>query len=253
MIIIKALITGASSGIGKDIAMELSARGYELILVARSEDKLNELKKSVKTKTEIYTYDLSKAENCYALYNSVKNKDVDIIINNAGFGIFEEASKANLDDELKLINVNVVTVHILTKLFLKDFVNKNKGYILNVGSVAGLLAGGPLMASYYASKAYVVRLTEGIYEELRRKKSNVSVSVLCPGPVKTNFNNTAGVKFSTDGLESKKVAKYAIDKMFKKEMLIVPGILPKLGLFSKRFVSDKFLTKLTFEFQKKKM
>ena len=108
------------------------------------------------------------------------------MLNNAGFGAFGEFNSTSLEKELDMINVNIKAVHILTKLFLKDFIKKDKGYILNVASIAAFQA-GPLMATYYSSKAYVLRLTLSIYEELRRLKSNVKVSVLCPGPVDTNF------------------------------------------------------------------
>ncbi len=126
---------------------------------------------------------------------NLKNENIDFVINNAGFGVFGKITETNLEKEVNLINTNITAVHILTKLFLKDMVAKNEGRILNVASIAGF-APGPLMAAYYSSKAYVLRLTESIYEELRREKSNVKVSVLCPGPVATNFNNVANVHFS---------------------------------------------------------
>lgn len=140
----------------------------------------------------------------------------------------------------------------MTKLFLIDFKARNSGYILNVASSAGVLSGGPLLSSYYGSKAYVVRLSEAIYEELQREKSNVSISILCPGPVDTNFNNRAGVNFAAKGLKSIDVANYAIKGMFNKKLLIFPGVNVKLGVFFKRFVSERFLLKLTYQFQKSK-
>lgn len=214
----KALITGASSGIGRDIATELAQRGYDLILVARNIEKLNQVKENIlnncnNINIKIIQMDVSTPENCKNLYNQV-NDDIDILINNAGFGVFGDFTKTNIDKEIQLINTNITAVHILTKLFLQDMEKKNKGHILNVASIAGFMP-GPLMATYYSSKAYVVRLSEAIREELRRKKSNVKLSILCPGPVNTNFNNVADVNFKAKSLSSEYVAKYAVNEMLK--------------------------------------
>ena len=191
----KALITGASSGIGRDMARVLSDMGYDLILVARRKDKLEKLKKQLSTDVKIICLDVSSTYNCTKLYNKVKDEDIDILINNAGFGKFGEFNDIKLDDELGMIDVNIKAVHILTKLFLNDFVARNKGYILNVASSAAFQP-GPLMATYYSTKAYVLHLTEAIYEELRKNNSNVWISVLCPGPVNTEFYKVAKVRFS---------------------------------------------------------
>lgn len=247
----KALITGASSGIGKDIAIELSDRGYDLILVARNERSLLAVQEEIKTKSDIIALDLSIEENCFKLYDMIKEQDIDILINNAGFGVFGDFTKTSIDKELAMINLNITAVHILTKLFLKDFAKKNKGYILNVASSAAFTP-GPLMASYYASKAYVLRLTESIYGELKKKKSNVYVGALCPGPVDTNFNQVAGVQFGVRALESKMVARYAIKKMFQRKLVIVPGLSMKLCHVCVRFVPIKLLIKITYHIQKKK-
>ena len=161
----RALITGASSGIGRDIARELDKRGYDLILVARDKEKLEETKKTLKGKVEIIAMDLESSQNCKELYEKVK--DIDILINNAGFGVFGNFVDTDLDKEISLINTNITAVHILTKLYLQDMVKKNKGHILNVASIAGFMP-GPLMEAYYASKAYVVRLSEGIRAELKK-------------------------------------------------------------------------------------
>lgn len=247
----KALITGASSGIGKDLSYILSNMNYDLILVARSIDKLEEIKKDFKTNVTLYQYDLSNIDNCYKLYDKVKSEDIDIIINNAGFGVFGSFDKTNIDRELEMINLNIKAVHILTKLFLKDFKKENKGYILNVASSAAFLP-GPLMASYYASKAYVLHLTEALYEELRRDKSKVYVGVLCPGPVDTNFNNVAGVKFGVKAMNSKDVASYAIKCMFKKKLIIIPGMSIKLIYYFGKILPLKCLLKVTYNIQKAK-
>lgn len=247
----KALITGASSGIGWDMAKVLSNRGYDLILVARRKDKLEQLKKELNTNVSIYAMDISSTFNCMKLYNKVKNEDIDVVINNAGFGVFGSFSETNVDRELDMIDLNVKTVHVLTKLFLKDFKEKNKGYILNVASSAAFLP-GPLMASYYATKAYVLRFTEAIYEELRREESDVYVGVLCPGPVDTEFNKVAGVQFGVKAMTSNDVASYAVDKMFKRKMLIIPGIEMKFTYFFIRFLPVKLQLRIAYSIQKKK-
>ncbi len=244
-----ALITGASSGIGRDMARYLASLKYDLILVARREERLNKLKNELKgVRVRVITLDLSIPENCYSLYEQTKDERVDFLINNAGFGVYGEFSEVPLERELKLINTNITALHILTKLYLKDMLLRNKGRILNVGSAAGFLP-GPTLSSYYASKNYVVRLTEAIHEELRRKKSGVSASVLCPGPVKTEFNEVADVSFIVEGLPSDFVAKYAIDKTLQKKMVITPGIRMKLAKFGEHFLSEKRLTRLSYNMQ----
>lgn len=247
----KALITGASSGIGKDIAIYLSNMGYECILVARDEKKLKELAKDLKTKSYIKSYDLSKSDNCYKLYDEVKDMDIDILVNGAGFGLFGNTWETDLDREINMINLNIVSVHILTKLFLNDMIKKDKGYIMNIASSAGFLA-GPYLNTYYATKNYVTKWTMAIYEELRRVNSNVKVCCLCPGPVKTNFNNVAGGSFVIKGLESDYVAKYAVDKMFSNKLVIIPGLIVRLGVFFNKFLSNKMSLKVVYNIQKKK-
>lgn len=169
----KALITGASSGIGRDIAKVLDKKGYELVLVARDEEKLKEVAKSLKN-AEIISIDLSTEENCRNLYEQVSN--IDLLVNNAGFGDCGDFTKTSLETELAMIKTNVIAYHILTKLYLIDFKKKNRGKILNVASIAGFMP-GPLMSTYYATKSYVVRLSESIREELKQEKSNVKISI----------------------------------------------------------------------------
>ncbi len=247
----KALITGASSGIGRDMAEILSAKGYDLILVARRVDRLEQVKKKLKTNVEIVAVDLSDRTACINLYEQVKDENIDILINNAGLGVFGAFDTSDLQKELAMIDTNITAVHILTKLFLKDFKARNSGYILNVASSAAFQP-GPLLASYYASKAYVLRLTEAIYEELRRAGSSVHISALCPGPVHTEFDSVADVKFSVKGLESRYVAEYAITKMFQKKLVIVPGTTMKLARFFGKFTPEKQLLKVAYHMQKRK-
>lgn len=247
----KALVTGASSGIGRDIAKYLASLGHELILVGRNKEKLESLQKELKVKSTVVIVDLSDLTKVKELYILAKNFDIDILVNNAGFGVFGEFLETDLNKELEMINTNITAVHLLTKLFLRDMKKKDNGYILNVASSAAF-GPGPLMATYYATKAYVNNLTEAIHEELRRSNSNVHISSLCPGPVDTNFNNVAGVSFSVKPLSSEMVSKYAIDSMFKGKVVIVPGILMKLTLFIRRFASRSLMRKITYNIQKKK-
>ena len=244
----KALITGASSGMGADMARVLVSEGYEVILVARRKGRLEKLAKELGDKARIIVKDVSSTFNCMELYNEVKKEDIDILINNAGFGVFGEFYKTSLDKELDMIDLNVKSLHTLTKIFLKDFVKKDRGYILNVASSAGFMA-GPLMASYYASKNYVVSLTCGIYEELKKNGSNVSISAFCPGPVDTEFNKVARVHFSIKGMNSMDVSRYAVKKMFDEKLIIVPGIKMKAGLFFTRFIPRKLLLKISYNIQ----
>ena len=160
----KALITGASSGIGRDMARILSDKGYDLILVSRDKEKLNEVKKELKTNVEIFSMDLESVENCKKLYEEVKGKNIDILINNAGFGLIGAFRKTDINRELSMIDLNIKAVHVLTKLFLDDFVKRDSGYILNVSS-ASAFQPGPLMATYYSTKCYVYHLSLAIYEE----------------------------------------------------------------------------------------
>ena len=163
-----ALVTGASSGIGRDIARELCRYGIKVIITGRDIERLSSLKKELGSGVKaVIRADLSDRKQCFRLYEKVKAYNVDIFINNAGFGTFGEFSETDLDTEIDMIDVNITAVHILTKLFLRDFNARERGYILNVASTAAFLP-GPLMAAYYATKAYVLRLTQAIQEELRR-------------------------------------------------------------------------------------
>lgn len=249
----KALITGASSGIGISFAKYLASKKFELILVARNKEKLESIQRQLPTRTTIVVMDLSNEQKVKELCILIKNENIDILINNAGFGNFGEFYDTDLGNDLEMINTNIKAVHILTKYALKKMMNREKGYILNVASSAGLMPGGPLMSTYYATKSYVRSLTESINMELKKKNINIVVSCLAPGPVDTNFNNVAGVRFSAKPLDADFVAKYAIDQMFAKEkMLIIPGFKMKFIKFISRFFSDKFLLKIAYRIQKKK-
>lgn len=247
----KALITGASSGIGLDMARILSSQGCELFIVARRKSKLEKIKKELKTKVTVIEMDISSTFNCMKLYNMVKDENIDILINNAGFGLFGAFNESNLDRELDMIDLNIKGVHTLTKLFLKDFKKRDYGYILNVSSSAGFLP-GPLMATYYASKAYVLNLSLAIHQELKKENSNIYIGVLCPGPVSTEFNKVAKVEFNLKSMLSYDVADIAIKGMFKRKMVIIPGIKMKISIFFTKLLPLSLKLKIAYHLQRRK-
>ena len=214
-----ALVTGASSGIGREIARELDSRGFRVILTARREDRLRELADEL-LDSRVIVCDLSREDECKRLHEEVKGEKVTVLVNNAGFGKLGDFDKIPLEDELRMIDTNVTAVHILTKLFLQDFKAADRGYILNVASSAGLMPGGPLMATYYATKAYVTSLTSAIHEELKMAGSRVKISALCPGPVDTEFNSVANAQFGVKSISAEYCAKRAVEGMFAGKMII---------------------------------
>ena len=248
----KVLITGASSGIGKDMARVMAKKADELVLVARNVEKLEEIKKELEndTKIEIISKDLSIEENCKEIHNQVQN--VDILINNAGFGDCGNFTKTSLEKDINMIKTNIIAYHILTKLYLTDMKEKNSGKILNVASIAGFMP-GPLMATYYATKNYVVKLSEGIREELKKEKSKVQISIVCPGPVETNFNKVANVNFHLREANSMDVAKYAIRKLEKGKFYIVPGIDIKISRIGAKILPANIMSKFAYMAQKRKL
>ncbi len=250
----KVLLTGASSGIGREMANEFAKRGYELIIVARDKKNLeqtkNELLNEYKVNVETITMDLSDSNNCIELFEKVKN--IDILVNNAGFGDCGNFTKTSLEKDLKMIETNICAYHILTKLYLTDMKKENKGQILNVASIAGFMP-GPLMTTYYATKAYVVSMCESIREELNQEKSNVKISVLCPGPVATNFEKVANVKFQIKSDSPQKIAKYAVKKFLKGKFYIVPTLDMKLAKFSNKIFSKLLIGKVMYKIQKRKL
>ena len=239
----KALITGASSGIGKETALYLAEQGIDLVLVARDKEKLEEVQNMIKTKSEVICADLSDIENCIEIYK--KAGDIDILINNAGFGACGDFNEVELETDLNMIATNICALHTFTKLYLADMKKKNYGYILNVASIAGFLP-GPKMATYHATKSYVLKLTESIYEEIDKAGYDIKISALCPGPVKTPFLERANVKFNSKIMTSRYVARYAIDNMFKGKYMIIPGGNNKFIRFLSKIVPDKIAGKIVY-------
>ena len=236
-----ALVTGASSGIGRDIARSLAKHGINVIISARRRDRLQELKAELTekygVKVKIIAADLSDTAQCVELHRRVRKYNIDIFVNNAGLGVFGEFTDTDLDRELDELDVNIRAFHILFKLFLQDFRKRDYGFILNTASSAGFFP-GPCFSSYYASKAYVVRMTQAVHEELRADHSHVSLSMLCPGPVQTEFMDKARVNFSVPPQSSEYVAEYAVREMFAGKLTIVPSNLLKAGIEFGKVVPD---------------
>lgn len=249
----KALITGASSGLGRDMARVLAGYGIDLIVVARRKDRLEELRQELadQVAVTVICMDLVDEMNCKLLYERVKAEDIDILINNAGFGMAGEFIHCDLDRELQMINTNIKALHILTKLFLKDFVRRDYGYILNVASAAAFLS-GPLMATYYATKAYVRHFTLALRKEIQKTNAHVFISTLCPGPVQTEFNEVAQVTFALKGKSSMEVAKMAVDGMLGQKAQIIPGGLMKAAYVCCKLMPLFVLLEASYHIQKRK-
>lgn len=248
----KVLITGASSGMGRAMAQLLAEKYDQMVLVGRDAARLLAVQQTIQAEhpaVQITTVrlDLSVAEHCRQLHDM--HPDVDLLINNAGFGDSGYFTETSLDKDLAMINTNVTALHILTKLYLVDMQKRNRGHILNVGSIAGFMP-GPLMATYYATKNYVVRLSESIREELRRTKSKVKISVLCPGPVATNFAQTANVKFNFNGVDCTKVARYAVKHL--NQFYIVPTLAVRLARLAIGLLPTTWVARIVYKLQAKR-
>lgn len=248
----KALITGAGSGIGKQIALCLAEDSYDIIAVGRDEDRLRQTALEIPTKTAVIRADLAKQKECFDLFQMVKDEDIEIVVNNAGFGVFGPFSETDLGAELSMLDVNIEALHIFTKLFVKQFMEQDHGYILNVASAAAFLP-GPLFASYYASKAYVMRLTTAVREEIRRAHKDVYLGAVFPGPVATAFNDRAGVAHSLPGKTPAEVARYAVKKMYAKKAIIVPGFLMKLLRVGAKLVPEPISVRIAWYAQRRKL
>lgn len=251
------LITGASTGIGYELAKLFAKDRHNLILVARDEGKLetakNELSK-YNVEVKILSLDLSKSEDIQGLFNYVEmNKlNVDILVNNAGIGTFGDFSEIGWVKEEALIDINIKVLTKLTKYFLPKIIECKNGGILNVASTAAFCS-GPRMAAYYASKAYVLNLTEAIYEEC--KDSGIRISCLCPGPVKTTFQDKAGIKKSESAkkylMDAEEVAKVSYKDFKKGKLIIIPGMKNKLLVIGNKLLPRRISRKIILKTNKK--
>jgi short-subunit dehydrogenase len=254
-----ALITGASSGIGTEFAKLAAADHYNLILVARSEDKLLELKKMLEEKynvdVKIIIKDLSLINSASEVFEQTEkdNLRIELLFNNAGYGDYGPFTETKWKKESEMILLNIYTLTHFTKLYAKKMVSQGSGRILNVASIGGFLA-GPLMAVYYSSKNYVLSFSLAIYKEL--KGTGVSLTVLCPGPTKTNFEKVADLEssklfknFKIDSAEF--VARKGYKAMLKGKMLIIPGWMNKVMIATVRFTPRKLLLSVIQGMQKK--
>jgi uncharacterized protein len=258
-IINATLITGASSGIGLEFAKIFAREGHNLVLVARSVETLNTLKDSLEKEYDIVVkvliYDLAHYDSPTRIYEEVRKSgmNVNILVNNAGFGTYGKFSETNLDTELDMIQVNITALTHLTKLFLKDMIADNNGRILNVASTAAFQP-GPLMAVYYATKAYVLSFSEALAEELRDTK--IKVTTLCPGPTATNFTKAAGTQnikfFEKNKASDQDVAQYGYDSLINGKRVAIYGLRNKLLVQSTKLVPRKTVTRIVMNIQKKK-
>lgn len=259
-----ALITGASAGIGMEMA-KILIRTHDVILVARRKERLEQVRhcleeqekkrcgeKANRHSAEVFVCDVSSCEECRRLYETFREREIDIVINGAGFGVFGDFLDNDLDRELDMLKTNMLGLHVLMKLFLKDMVARDAGYLLNIASSAGYMPGGPKLAAYYASKAYVLNLTRAVAVELRDRGSHVYLGALCPGPVQTEFNRVAGVKHDISGITAKECARIAVAEMKKRRTLIIPGGTIKLTYLGRKLIPDGILLAVAHGLQKKK-
>lgn len=248
-----ALITGASSGIGLELAKEFASHKINLIITARSTEKLNQLAadliKNYQIQVICFTADLSNSNEVRALYDFTKEKKllVEYLVNNAGFGSMGNFYEGEWSNELEMINLNITALTNLTKLYLKEMVSAGIGKILNVASTAAFQP-GPLMSVYYASKSYVLSFTEGIAEEL--KGTGVTITASCPGPTKSGFQAKADIENSRilkslPIATSVSVAKYGFKAMMNGTVVAVPGLMNKIGALSPRFTPRSWARKIT--------
>ncbi len=230
------LVTGASGGIGLEIAKLFAADGYSLVLVARSKDKLEEVARDLKrcfgVEVKLIFQDLSVVENCRKVYEEITRDGirVDVLVNNAGAGTWGDFWKTDLEIEMQNMRLNMLSLVYLTKLFLKDMIQNQRGKILNVASTAAFQP-GPLMAVYYASKAFVLSFSEALSNETRA--TGVTVTALCPGPTDTNFRAAAGMQksmlFSKHlNLPASEVARAGYEGMKRGKAIVVPGFKNRL-------------------------
>ena len=247
-----AVVTGGASGIGLEFVKLLISDNYKVYVVDNSQENLSKLSSILNSEYfETILQDLSKTDSPEKLYKILKNKNVDVLINNAGFGTFGKFHKTDWKIEKDMINLHVLNTTHLTKLFLKDMVKKNEGKILNIASVAAFQP-GPLMSLYYATKAYILHFTEAISNEVKDK--NICISVLCPGQTKTNFQKNVSTKKNKIKFNTAcpiKVAKYGYESLKRNVTVSVPGFWNNFIIFLGRLLPRSTSTNLVRYIQEK--
>jgi short-subunit dehydrogenase len=249
-----ALITGASKGIGKCFAEILAKKGYNLVLIARSENELKEVQTNLiqqySTKVEILSLDLSSVSSVDIIFNFCESNSlpIEILINNAGYGIFGSFEKSDLAEQEKMLRLNMISLVALTHKFIGILKKQIKSYILNVASTAAYQP-VPELSTYSASKSFVLSFSRAIAFEL--KGSSLSVSCLCPGSTKTNFMERAGMKnpkiIATSeklGMSAELVAEQGIKEMFKGNPEFIPGLVNKISSFFVGFIPKSLVVKI---------
>ena len=250
-----AVITGATSGIGLEFTRQLSRQGYHLLLVGRRGDRLYQMKGELKgagVHAEVMIADLVSDYGRELLISWMEKHRMDVFINNAGFGLAGAFLETEVNREKQMIELNVTAMHLLMKAALKSMNERGCGYVLNVASSAGLLPGGPYMAAYYATKAYVASLTQAVAEEFRLEGKGIYVGCLCPGPVDTEFNSVAEVQFALKGISAEKCVKAALSGMKKRKTVIVPTFKMKGAVTAGRLIPRKTAVQFTAKQQIKK-
>lgn len=249
-----AVVTGASSGIGRELAKEFAKRGFHVIIVARRESKLLELQEEIIRKFNVrvlvFTCDLSKTKECYRLEEFCKDKDIRILINNAGIGKASYVTAITNKDDLTMLQTNIIAVHLLTKLFAKIM---KQGIICNVASTAAFQP-GPGMAAYGASKAYVYQFSRAMNYELKKQKSRLRIATLCPGPVDTDFagNNSDGGLRKKFMLSPEKCAKISVKEILKGKELIIPGINNRILKNVTKVLPENLVLPMEYKIQRAK-
>ncbi len=241
-----ALITGASAGLGVEFARQLSKRGHALLLAARRKERLEELAKEL-GKARAVAIDLSKANAAAKLMADVRaaGEEVEILVNNAGFGLIGQFAKLDAKRERQMIDLNVGTLTDLCRAVAPQMIERKSGAILNVASTAAFQP-GPKMAVYFATKAFVLSLSEALHEEL--KPHGVRVTCLCPGPTRTEFGEVAGFGgnglFDRVAMESPEVVAAGLDGLDKNKAVVVPGLVNKVTASSGRFAPRSVVRKI---------
>lgn len=247
-----ALVTGASSGIGAALARLFAADGSNLVLTARREDRLQALAQELRTQhgveTHVIVQDLAEPNGAARIVDHLAQAgvDVDVLVNNAGFGLYGPHLELPLDRQMQMIQVNIAALTYLTRALLPRIVARNRGGVLNVGSVAGFQP-GPLMAVYFATKAYVLHFTEALAEELAPTK--VHVTCLAPGPTATEFGEVSGLSasrlFQGRIASAERVARAGYRAFRRGKVLVVPGWMQRLQVFTERFAPRWLVRKVT--------